>query len=291
MIHRVIFAFGALAAASIAAAPSNAQQPAQTESGAAPVPQATGSSPVAVPSATATTQIAPEAAALHNVLSTLPAGNTEEERSEHAALSSFYEARAYALLWLTVAGTPTSKAEAAISEIERADEWGLEAKDFPLPGGLEKRAEGTLAAPESVAADELKISLAVLKYGRYARGGRIINPSEQLSSYLDRRPQLLKPRAILDGIATAEQPDAYLRGLHPMHAQFERLRQKYLALSAHGKQQNAEARRLLANMEEWRWMPDDMGDLYVLNNIPEYTQRVMKDGQVVRKEAIVTGQT
>ena len=38
-------------------------------------------------------------------------------------------------------------------------------------------------------------------------------------------------------------------------------------------------------------MPEDMGDIYVWNNIPEYTQRVMIKGLVARKEAIVTGQT
>jgi L,D-transpeptidase YcbB len=288
MIRRVIFALGALAAASIATTPSNAQQPAATESAAVPAPETTGSSPVATPSATV--PMALEAAALRNALSTLPAGNTEEERNEHAALLSFYEARAYALVWLTEAGTPTPKAAAAISEIKRADEWGLEAKDFSLPGGLEKRAEGTQAAPEAIAADELKISQAVLKYGRYARGGRIINPSEQLSSYLDRKPQLTKPEAILDGISAADQPDAYLRGLNPQHPQFDKLRQKYLSLSNAHNERSADAKKVLANMEEWRWMPADMGGIYVWNNIPEYTQRVIKDGKPIREARIVAGE-
>jgi len=231
-----------------------------------------------------------ETEALRKALSNLPAGDNDEERNEHAALVPFYESRGFAPLWTTRHAAFTSKASAIAAEIKRSKDWGLDPRDFLLPAGLGAESAAAQSLEERAAA-EIAVSLAILKYGRYARGGRIINPSEQLSSYLDRRPQLLKPQTILDGIAAADQPDAYLRGLHPMHAQFERLRQKYLALSAHGKQQNAEARRLLANMEEWRWMPDDMGDLYVLNNIPEYTQRVMKDGQVVRKEAIVTGQT
>jgi len=230
-----------------------------------------------------------EGEALRTALSGLPAGTSDEEHNEHAALVSFYEARRFAPLWTAQAGfTPAASAVAA--EIKRSRDWGLDPRDFALPAGL--GAEGAAAqTPEEMAAAEIKISLAILKYGRYARGGRIINPSEQLSSYLDRRPQLLKPQGILDGIAASDQPDAYLHSVHPKHTQFERLRQKYLALAPHNKQQSAEAKRLLANMEEWRWMPDDMGDLYVWNNIPEYTQRVMKDGEVARKEAIVTGQT
>jgi murein L,D-transpeptidase YcbB/YkuD len=140
------------------------------------------------------------------------------------------------------------------------------------------------------AEDEVAISLAVLKYGRYARGGRIVNPAEQLSSYLDRRPQLLKPQAILEGIAAADAPDAYLRSLHPAHLQFEKLRQKYLALLGQKKQKSAEGKRLLANMEEWRWMPADMGELYVWNNIPDFTQRAIQNGKTVREARIVAGQ-
>ncbi len=231
-----------------------------------------------------------EAESLRKALSSLPAATGDEERNEHAALVSFYEARGFAPLWAAPQTGFTPKAAAIASEIERSRDWGLDPRDFPLPAGLD--AESAAApSPEDMAAAEVKISLAILKYGRYARGGRIIDPSEELSSYLDRRPQLLKPQAILEGIAATDQPDAYLHNLNPKHPQFERLRQKYLALVERNKAQSAEAKRLLANMEEWRWMPDDMGDLYVWNNIPEYTQRVMKDGVVVRKEAIVTGQT
>ncbi len=265
-------------------APAPALQPAQPSVASQPAGEPsprTLNIPVAAPA---------ETEALRKALSSLPAGDNDEERNEHAALVSFYEGRGFAPLWTTPQAAFTSKASAVAAEIKQSKDWGLDPRDFSLPAGLGTESTAAQSTEERAAA-EIKVSLAILKYGRYARGGRIINPSEQLSSYLDRRPQLLKPQTILDGIATADQPDVYLRGLHPKHAQFERLRQKYLALSAHSKQQNAEARRLLANMEEWRWMPDEMGDLYVWNNIPEYTQRVMKDGLVVRKEAIVTGQT
>ena len=151
--------------------------------------------------------------------------------------------------------------------------------------------DATPAPPERVAANDIEISQAVLKYGRYARGGRIMNPSEQLSSYLDRRPQLLKPEAILAGISAADDPAAYLRGLNPAHPQFEKLRQKYLAVLGRNKKNSAEAKRLLANMEEWRWMPAELGSVYIWNNLPDFTQRVVKDGKIVREVRIVAGET
>jgi L,D-transpeptidase YcbB len=275
-------------AETVAAMPVEEPSPKTQNIPAAAPAETVAAMPVEEPSPKTTAAAPAEAEALRNTLSSIPAGTSDEERNERAALVSFYESRGYSPLWTALGTGFTPKASALEAEIKRSKDWGLDPRDFPLPAGL---GAGSAAAqsPQDLAAAEMKISLAALKYGRYARGGRIINPSEQLSSYLDRRPQLIKPQAILDDLAAADQVDAYLRGLHPKHPQFERLRQKYLALVPR-KREGAEAKRLLANMEEWRWMPDDMGDVYVWNNIPEYTQRVMKDGLVVRKEAIVTGQ-
>ena len=119
----------------------------------------------------------------------------------------------------------TPKAEAAIAEIKKADDWGLDASDFALPAAL-----ASDAAPGALAEAETTLSAAVLKYARHARGGRIMNPAQDLSSYLDRTPQLLDPQDVLAKLAAAEAPDAVLRGFHPQHPQFEKLRQALLAL-------------------------------------------------------------
>ena len=225
----------------------------------------------------------PLAAAIRHALAALPAGDTDEDRNERAALIAFYELKAHAPLWSTSDGAP-ARAAAVIAELMQADAWGLDQRDFTVS------IPAAAAAPDVLARSDIEISRAVLKYGRHARGGRIINPAEQLSSYLDRRPQLLKPASILDGIAAASEPDAYLRSLHPVHPQFEKLRQRYLTLGGRTRQ-SAEAKRILANMEQWRWMPIDMGEFYVWNNIPEFTQRVINKGELVRKERIVAGET
>ena len=73
------------------------------------------------------------------------------------------------------------------------------------------------------------MSLTALKYARYARGGRITDPATQLSSYLDRKPQLLEPKSVIEQIAAAVKP---MRPAPPASAapQFEKLRQKMLAM-------------------------------------------------------------
>ena len=47
---------------------------------------------------------------------------------------------------------------------------------------------------------------------------------------------------------------------------------------------------ILANMERWRWMPRDLGETYVMVNIPDFTLRVMKDNKLVWKTKVVVGQ-
>src|SRR5690606_1193589 len=110
---------------------------------------------------------------------------------------------------------------------------------------------------------------------------------KQLSNYIDREPPLLPPSEVLAGIVEADAVDAYLRGLHPQHPQFEKLRQVYLDIKNNrlpvedaeanvdpkgsskikakgGKTDGDEAklRKILHNMEQWRWMPEDLGQFY-----------------------------
>jgi L,D-transpeptidase YcbB len=46
---------------------------------------------------------------------------------------------------------------------------------------------------------------------------------------------------------------------------------------------------ILANMERWRWMPHDLGKIYVLVNIPDYMLYVYQNGRQVWSTRIVDG--
>ncbi len=214
----------------------------------------------------------------------------EQAQKEAQAIEAFYAARNYAALWFD-GQTATAKAEDLVKALRNADAYGLEAADFAIPN----LAAGREAS--DAAAAEMTLTRSALLYARYARGGRIMKPAEQLNSNLDRKPQLLEPAEVLKGLAEATEPGAYLATLHPKHAQFEKLRQAYLkergavggVIADAAKPLNASAKRLRANMEMWRWMYDDMGEFYVFNNIPEFMQRVYKNGEVIRSEKIVAG--
>jgi L,D-transpeptidase YcbB len=51
----------------------------------------------------------------------------------------------------------------------------------------------------------------------------------------------------------------------------------------------ARIRQILANMERWRWLPHDLGGFYVTVNIPEFTLRVVEDGQPIHTARVVVG--
>lgn len=51
----------------------------------------------------------------------------------------------------------------------------------------------------------------------------------------------------------------------------------------------ASADRLLANMEAWRWMPDDLGATHVEVNLPEQVFRFVRDGHVIHSERVIIG--
>jgi murein L,D-transpeptidase YcbB/YkuD len=47
--------------------------------------------------------------------------------------------------------------------------------------------------------------------------------------------------------------------------------------------------RVQANMERWRWLPRDLGDTYVMVNIPDFSLKVVHDHRVVWHTKIVVG--
>ncbi|MCZ7594571.1 MAG: L,D-transpeptidase family protein [Hyphomicrobium sp.] len=300
--------------------------------------------------------------ALQQKLAPAKARADDQDAQDRAALAGFYATRVYAPIWVSKTGL-NDKAADVITEFGKAADWGLEPADFAIPS-LAPVPGASEPSPEALAEAELALSLSVLRYARYARGGRIMDPATQLSSYLDRKPQLLEPKDVIEKIAAADAADAHLRGLHPKHPEFEKLRQKMLELRqakaapeviklppgrvlSPGKSdpqvallrqrlkvalpegadpnfydeplkaavityqtevgtrpdgyvgnatrallndvEELSPQKLIANMEAWRWMPEDLGDLYVTVNIPEFTLRIVKGGAVVHTERVITG--
>lgn len=48
---------------------------------------------------------------------------------------------------------------------------------------------------------------------------------------------------------------------------------------------------IVANMERWRWMPDDLGDFHVFVNIPEFRLYVRNGEEITHTTRVIVGQT
>jgi L,D-transpeptidase YcbB len=215
------------------------------------------------------------------------ANRKDEDSDDLAALEAFYGARSDAPLWITEMGF-SAKGQQALFEIAQADDWGLDASAFDLPpaGDLPANVEAQALA-------EIKLDLAILKYARFARGGRF-TPSK-ISELYDQTPPLRDPEVVLAEIAAADAPGLYLQSLQPKHEQFHRLRQALLKARGKSEKQakptgnDKDIKRIIINMERWRWMPEDLGSIYVWNNSPEFRLYVFKDGQAIFHDKTLVG--
>ena len=57
------------------------------------------------------------------------------------------------------------------------------------------------------------------------------------------------------------------------------------------KSQTVSIDDIVANMEKWRWLPRDLGELYIWNNLPSFQTQVVKNGNVIHQERIIIGKT
>jgi len=216
----------------------------------------------------------------------LPKATEYGENSDRDALADYYTKYARSALWVDSNGL-TDRAKKLLDEISKGSSWGLDVSRFDLPSHSSSAAGDT-----KLIDDELRVGLAVLKYARHARGGRM--DPKNLSLDFDRKPPLEDPSTVLTNVLQAADPVTYLRSLHPNHPQFKRLRKAYVtalrdergALSGSKRKLSD---RLLHNMEMWRWMPRELGTRYVVANIPEYKIRVMHEDRIVHEERIVVG--
>ena len=99
---------------------------------------------------------------------------------------------------------------------------------------------------------------------------------------LDEERQALLLRAAL---AQHRIPDA-LRGLLPSHPQYAALRH---ALAVTPPAETAKINRIRLNMDRWRWLPRDLGDRYIIVNVPAYTAALVENGVTNSRHDAVAG--
>ena len=79
-----------------------------------------------------------------------------------------------------------------------------------------------------------------------------------------------------------------LTGLLPTHPQYAALKK---ALEVTPKTETAKVERIRLNMDRWRWLPRDLGERYIIVNVPAYTAALVENGVTVSRHRAVSGAT
>jgi murein L,D-transpeptidase YcbB/YkuD len=77
-----------------------------------------------------------------------------------------------------------------------------------------------------------------------------------------------------------------LEGLHPKHPQYASLRH---ALEVTPAGETDKINRIRLNMDRWRWLPQDLGERYIIVNVPAYTAALVEKGETISRHHAVAG--
>jgi L,D-transpeptidase YcbB len=147
----------------------------------------------------------------------------DQDEAWLAQLKSFYGSRQGRPVWVSAKGW-NAQARTAIDELGKAADWGLEPAAFPTPALVQSPP-----SDDDLAGAELGLSRTVVKYASHARGGRIPDPSA-LSLWLGRTEDPVYATAVMIEMISNADAGAALRSMHPPYADFELLRQAYVAM-------------------------------------------------------------
>ncbi|HTZ66205.1 MAG TPA: L,D-transpeptidase family protein [Roseiarcus sp.] len=236
-------------------------------------------------------------------------------RAARAAIAAFYAARAYAPVWVGEDGL-TEAGRAALKQLERAPDDGLDLRAFAIPGKLRPSLD-----PEALAEAETMIASAVVTYAEQATGSRV--PPARVSPLIFETPSLADPGAALSEVATAADPAQRLADFNPRQEGYRELREALKRLNearpdvdldagAAPRTKRPAARRIhtafasasdafafgslarqraaiVANMEMWRWEPRDMGEQRIEVNVPDFSVAALKGDTVLLDARVIVG--
>ncbi len=199
--------------------PAATETPAATSDTAAPAeaPPAQAAPTDPAPVQAAAPPVDPVVGEIRNKLATT-SFVTRSNSADVDALKAFYGGDTPPV-W-TKGGAYTDAAKALITELGKADDWGLKASDYPTVALV------SVASIESQVDAGAQLALSALRYARDARGGRV--DPRSVSNIWDVGGEVKDPAAVLKDISSSHTPDAVLRDLHPKHPDFEALRQALL---------------------------------------------------------------
>ena len=160
------------------------------------------------------------------------------------------------------------------------DREGLDPMDYD-PAGLDAAVRSGDPALWSAAAterfDKVSSDLALGHVRGDARVGWHI---------VDKDLDATRQRQLLDQALATRAMAATLNGLLPTHPQYGALR---YALEVTPDAESAKRNRIRLNMDRWRWLPRDLGQKYIIVNVPSFHATLVENGVTRWKKKAIAG--
>ena len=203
---------------------------------------------------------------------------------------AFYESRGYVPAWIDGNET-TPQWKELVEQLKYAGAHGIEparygVADFErLRDASQKKLHGTRFPVDAVPELDARMTYAYLRHAADLLGWTR-SPREVHRNWLtDPKKEDLAAR-LTEALASA-RVRASLEELAPTHPQYKGLQ---AALAMETRTPTGKADLIRMNMERWRWAPRDLGDRYVLINVPAYIMQVNEANQPVLSMRVVVGE-
>ncbi|MDP9421484.1 MAG: L,D-transpeptidase family protein [Pseudomonadota bacterium] len=172
------------------------------------------------------------------------------------------------------------QARALLNYIYNVGREGLNPADYDADGLLAALASGDPALLAQAATDRFNKLSSDLALG-HVRGDARIG-----WHVVDNDLDDVRQRALLVAALNENRLADALNGLLPTHPQYASLKN---ALSLTPRVEADKLNRIRLNMDRWRWLPRDLGQKYVIVNVPSYYATLVENGVTRWKTRAVAG--
>ncbi|HEY8433063.1 MAG TPA: L,D-transpeptidase family protein [Sphingomicrobium sp.] len=171
-------------------------------------------------------------------------------------------------------------AEDLLHYIQQIGVEGLNPSDYD-PAGLEAAiASGDVGALSAAATERFDLVSSDLALGHVKKPARID------WFVVDKDLDAQKQDALLRSALAQHDVASALNGLLPTHPQYAALK---AALAETPAANTAKRDRIRLNMDRWRWLPRDLGDKYIIVNVPSFHATLVQDGATRWKQRAIAG--
>jgi len=173
--------------------------------------------------------------------------------------------------------------QSLLAYIRQVGRDGLSPADYD-PSGLEAALRsGDPLTLSKAATDRFNSLSSDLALGHVRGDARVDWHVEDKDLDEARQRQMLEA-----ALATNRIPEV-LNGLLPAHPQYASLKAALARAEAGSAAERANVNRIRLNMDRWRWLPRELGDRYIIVNVPSYYATLVENGVTRFKTRAVAG--